>query len=864
MGTHKEDHSNQRAFVLTLFAIIPVTIFCAFSLLKIPADQKNAFLFGLSKERLLMLVGFGILLLFDILTLLFRKKLATVLLHNDVFQRICYGLSIVSLFFLLMPNYRFHKAAAYFSRIKPYILWLFLSAALFSIMLCCTKDRFASIKSLFINLYAHKKHITVFFLIILALVLFIEISGLGKTVETSLWNKNGIPLQIIQLFCTIVIFALIRKCGVFRQMANNKRFIHFLIIWAVSAAIWSLAPKSPHFFSPGPYLPDQNYYPYSDAVTYDIAGQTALNGWGFNLKRTVLKPALVFINFLTHLVAGNNYNLSMYIQSGLFALLPAVMFLFGDAIGGIGCGYLAAAFSVMKEWNALNTHTVLTTHSRLIMSEFLMQIILASFCYAVFRWLKKEGQENYYASFAGGTVMLGIFTRYNFMAFVPAALLILFIGYRKQIRSLTKPLLFFFLTMLLTAAPMLIRDAITSSGMISELSYTIQNVLIRQRFQEKSPFEAESGVNSQNAQISEIASDSPETQKDEFNTGQITQQFSNNNSIKNLPLVPSIINHSLHNISASFLTLPMEISFQDLSHLYKQDGDGLWKDGWQGQFSSMQWFLIITWLLAGAVTLAYLVKYFGVAGFSILYFWFVYAFSIGFSRSSGGRYVVPMNWIPMLLLAVFLSILFAKGSPLVPEKDNVVSVKYKYSNKKAYCSIVCFTLFFTAMLFFENFMPAKDTAVQEEDLTVLKERLADQDRIDWETVEKQQEEGLLHITHGIVVYPRFYYFKTGEHASSGSTMGKEFSRMTFMGINKNDKNILYQEYLMPHKDAIVNFPQDSVFRAISCKSDFGYEDILAVTIETPQGEVFTYKRDPLPEFSCPVPEPVCVAVEECY
>ena len=89
-------------------------------------------------------------------------------------------------------------------------------------------------------------------------------------------------------------------------------------------------------------------------------------------------------------------------------------------------------------------------------------------------------------------------------------------------------------------------------------------------------------------------------------------------------------------------------------------------------------------------------------------------------------------------------------------------------------------------------------------------------------------------------------------------------RSTFMGINKNDKNILYQEYLMPHKDAIVNFPQDSVFRAISCKSDFGYEDILAVTIETPQGEVFTYMRDPLPEFSCPVPEPVCVAVEECF
>lgn len=862
MGTHKEDHSNQRAFVLTLLAIIPVTIFCAFTLLRIPADQKNAFLFGLSKERLLMLGGFGILLLLDILALLFRDKIIPILIHNDQLRKICYIFMIISLFFLLMPDYRFHKAAAYFSRLKPLILWLFLSAVLFSIFLCYTKDRFSWIKSLCKNLYPYHKFITVSVLIIFAVLLFIEISGLGKTVEASLWNKNGIPLQSIQLFCTIVIYAILWKCGLFRRMANNKRLLHFLIIWAVSAIIWSLAPKSPHFFSPGPYLPDQNYYPYSDAVSYDIAGQTALNGWGFKFKHIVLKPALVLINFLTHLISGNNYNLSMYVQSALFALLPAILFLFGDAIGGIGCGYLAAAFSVMKEWNALNTHTVLTIHSRLIMSEFLMQIILASYCYAIFRWLEKKGLENFYASLAGGTVMLGIFMRYNFIAFAPAALLILFIGYRKQIRCLMKPLFFFFLTMLLTASPMIIRDEINSSSMIAELSYTIQNVLIRQRFQEKSPLEKDSGANSQNDLISEIASDSPENQNDEFNTGQITQQLSNNNSTQNLPLIPSIINHSLHNISASFLTLPMEISFQDLSHLYKQDGDGLWKDLWQGQFSPMQWVVLIIWLIAGAVTSGFMVKHFGIAGFSIFYFWFVYAFSIGFSRSSGGRYVVPMNWIPMLLLSFFISIICSKGSLLVSEKENEICVKY--SNKKAYYSIVCFTLFFTLMLFFENFMPLRNTAAPEGDLTVLRKVLAEHDEIDWEKVEKQQEEGLLHITHGVVVYPRFYYYKTGEHAPSGSTMGKEFSRMTFTGINKNDKDILHQDYLMPHKEAITIFPQDSVFRAISCQSEFGYEDILAVTIETPQGEIFTYMRDPLPEFSCPVPEPVCVAVEECY
>ena len=865
MGTRQEDHSGQRAFILTLSAIIPVTLFCAFKLLRIPADQKNAFLFGLSKERLLMFSGFVLLLSADILALICRRKTYPLILNNNLFEKICLALSVLSLFLFLMPDYRFHKASAYYNRLKPYILWLFLTTTLFTVFFRYTKDRFSRFHEFLTNLITQRKFIIPVFLLILAGIAFIEISGLGKTVEASLWNKNGVPLQSIQLFSAIVIFAVLWKRRIFMRIVKHRRLFHFLLIWAAAALIWSLAPKSPHFFSPGPYEPDLQYYPYSDAVTYDIAAQTAVNGWGFNLKRTVLKPALVFIDFLSHLVTGNNYNLSMYVQSGLFAILPAIIFLFGEAIGGIGCGYLAAVFSVFKEWNALNTHTVLTIHSRLIMSEFLMQIIFASFCYAVFRWLKKDGKENFYAVIAGGTVMLGIFTRYNFMGFVPAALLLVIIAYKKHMRNLLKPLLFFFLSMFLTAAPMIIRDAVTSSGMISELTYTIQNVLIRQRFQEKSPFSdadgADSGDDSPKALQPQNTSDFSRNQNDEFNTGQITQEFSNNNSIKNLPLLPSIFNHSLHNFTASFLTLPMEITFQDLPHLYTQEGDGLWRDNWQGGFSFGQWMMVGLWVITGSITFGLLIKNFGIAGFSIPYFWFVYAFSIGFSRSSGGRYVVPMNWIPMLLLAYLITLICSKGlQPVLPEKSSPF-----ISGKKIYWALAAFTLFFTAMLLFENFMPSRKTAAQESDLTIIKERLSDHEEIDWAMAEKQEEEGLLHITHGVVAYPRFYYYLKGEHASYGSAMVKDFSRLTFMGINMGDEDdILYQEYLMPHKDTIDPFPRDSIFRAVSCRSEFGYEDILAVTIETPQGEVYTYMRDPLPEFSCPVPEPVCYSIENCY
>ena len=95
-------------------------------------------------------------------------------------------------------------------------------------------------------------------------------------------------------------------------------------------------------------------------------------------------------------------------------------------------------------------------------------------------------------------------------------------------------------------------------------------------------------------------------------------------------------------------------------------------------------------------------------------------------------------------------------------------------------------------------------------------------------------------------------------------MWKEYSRLTFSGADfTGGWGSLSQGYLMPHTEQSNDFPQGSVFRAISCKSEFDYEDVLAVTAETMDGEVYTYVRDPLPAFSCPVPEPVCYSLENC-
>lgn len=948
MEKHHQFHSDQQALNLTLSAAALATIVCTIELLRIPTDSKNAFLFGLSKERLLMLIVFTIIFIINLFCLLQREKLAKHLAGSRKGKTVSLILSAVFLFLLLMPDYRFNRAAAYFTRLRPFILWIFLTSFFFLLYFIYTQDKFESLRETIKNLCAQKKFILPVLAVLCCGVLFVEITGLGKIVESALWNKNGIPLQSIQLYISVVIFCIIWKTGLFSRTGQNKRLLNFLLIWAVSALIWSLAPMADHFFAPGPYAPDGAFYPYSDALNYDFAAQTALLGWRYNMKRTLLKPTLTFISFLSHLVTGNDNNMSMMVQSALYAILPAIIYLIGAAIGGNGCGYLAAAFSLIKEWNALQTRTVLTINSRLFMSEFLTQILVALYCYAIFRWLKKEKKESLYAIIAGGTVVMGFFTRYNFAAFLPAGLLLVLIAYRKNFLRLLKTVFLFCLAAALTAAPLLYRDKDISWGLYDELSYTVESILLKTRLinptptvpvevippestaaenapeaaiqaepqpsteqaagtenipepetltetvpssepvigpevvpvtekQEETspaaeetavtynnekleiPAEEEAVTDQQEAPVPELPADLQETAKEEFNTGQITQNNSNEISTVTLPVYQSIINHGLHNLIASSLTLPMELKFDDLKHLYTQEGDGLWRDSFRGNYSAGQWAFILVWIILGAAAIGILISDHGIAGFSIPFFWLVYSFSIGISRSSGGRYVVPTNWIPMLLLAYCITLLFSKGKIRLPE-----SVPASLPLWQPAAAMFGFFAFFSAMYLLEIHMPQKQTAAPEGDLAVLQERLSDHEEIDWDLIRAQQEQGVLHVTHGIALYPRFYYFRDGENIKNDLLMWKEYSRLTFTGADfTGGWGSLSQGYMMPHTEQINDLPHGSVFRAISCKSEFNYEDVLAVTAETQDGKVYTYVRDPLPAFSCPVPEPVCYSLENC-
>lgn len=854
MEDRPQIYRNQRTLVLTLLLNAAETLGCAYLLCNIPADAKNTFLFGLSKERLLMLAIFGLIFACNLLCLAARRVFYARVLSKPAAVRV-FGIgALCSAFLCLLPAYRFGRSAAYFTRLMPYFLWLFLTTVTLWLFCRWDRDRFAAARETFVNLAENKKGAAAILALCALFVLFVELTGLGKTPESSLWNKNGIPLQSIQLFLAVVIYALFRRIRGLRFFEPKNKALHFILIWFAAAALWSLAPFSAHFFAPGPYEPNLQYYPYSDAITYNISGQEALRGWGFNYGNTVLKPVIAYISFLTNAITGGDFNKAMLLQSAFYGMQPAILYLFGAALGGTGCGLLAAAFAVLKEWNALNTKEVLTINSRLVMSEFAMQIIFCAFCLALFRWLKRQGREELHAAAAGGLLALGFMTRYNFLAFLPAGVLILFIAYRGALRKLLRPLLIFCLAAACTAAPILVRSAVQSGDAFADIRHTITHVLLPQRFGETETLN--STAENQSAAVGASAEQSAESGENAINTSQITAISENNNSNKFGVLVRSIFNHGIRNIIASFLTLPMNVEFDDLPHLYTNEKQGLWSDFWNYGFSAGQWSLIALWCVLFSAAGAVLLKLHGLAGFSVVYFWAVYAFSIGFSRSSGGRYLVPCNWIPMLLLAFTIALLFEKGRLTLPEALPANPLPLRRSA----AVIAAFSCILGSMVLIENLIPAVTLPEAEESFAELKAHVEEKDAldVDWDAVAAQLAEGTMNFRQGFGLYPRFYYYRIGEHNYYGSQGWKAYSRLAFYGIGSG-----MREYLLPTMELTNNFPHGAYFELLSCNTDNGYEDVLALFIKTPDGEEYTYLRSPMQTLACPIPEPRCSSIDVC-
>ncbi len=753
------------------------------------------------------------------------------------------------------------------------------------------------------------------------IAVFVRLTGLGIRPGSESWYEAAVPVLPEQLYLLCAAGLILAAFARSLPTVRISRTQQFLIIWAVSAAAFCALPTQPHFFAPGPYPPDFRFYPYSDAVFNDFSARAALSGCGFSYGGAVMKPFPTWITFLLQLLSGYNVNLLQLLQSALFGVVPALLFLFAGDAAGPGAGTIAAALRVFQELNAQRAQAILTVHSRLEMSEWVGEIVFILFAYLMYRITKPGERTGLPAAVAAGAVSgAAIYTRANFFALLPAALLWLAATLFREKRRALMNALTLIVAAALTISPWIVRSWKNTHEILPEVFGTFQAVVVQQRFSDFAPvdppdIEEEPGVPDETGTAPDAENGSPHPNEIMPGAMRVLKTWSavpahaaekrpeiENALLSDLPslagptpqavkgitdkknhlsssgVLPSVaeivLSHTLHNLCALLFIPPTSIDFTDLETLFKMDRSP-WMKGWNGELSFEAGFCLLINLLLISVGLGTMIRTDGLAGIAPLYWAAVYSAALGISRTSGGRYVVPMNWIGALTFAIGLSTAFkaifesekARGKS---ENRNVrIDLKRFFDRGKCHDSsvrpaqnvaffgiAVFFGLSFWAMTIYEkNSAPAPLPEISTNSF------FEADPLIDWDELLSRVESGEIRRFQGTAVYPRFYFYQTGEHGADPLFRNKPYSRLTLRVMGTGSA----ADVMIPMREVPEGLTAGDAVTVFGCmEPGNAYLDALLLVKTGGEKAVTVYRRDPMPEIGCPVREPICPETNQCY
>jgi len=463
--------------------------------LSLPPDASNARLLGFSQPRLAV----AILLLLALLlsgglgiyarqnpawaNQLSKKLIEPPALSGQTpkssFGSILLWLSAVAFLFFdlvfLFPPYQFGRFEPYLIRFRPFLLYLTLVCGQTLAVYWLAKYGFASTE--WKRTLHVEKRVLFSFLFFLGLGLFTwgiaAWTHLGLTPDI-FWDKTGVPLLSWQVLLAWGLGALVIAAAVLGRKFTppgkpSTPFMRskwldtgiFLLIWIVAVIAWNLVPQTHSHFAPGPYPPNYEYYPYSDAMRYDTDAQFGLIG--VNLGGTdeiVDKPLYtVFLLFL-HLVGGQRIQTVVALQTAILAVFPALLYLIGKILHSRAVGIVVALLAIFKVANTIAGTLVIWTVSnpKMMMSEFPTAVCLALLTLFLILWLHGPERRPYFALAAGGVLGLATLIRHNVWLLLPVIPLAALLAYGRKWRRWLFSCGLFLLSMLLAIAPWMWRN----------------------------------------------------------------------------------------------------------------------------------------------------------------------------------------------------------------------------------------------------------------------------------------------------------------------------------------------------------------------------------------------------------------------
>ena len=812
--------------ILLCYSILPALIALGL-LVSLPNDGQNAFLFGLSKSRFIVAVTlFLAAITFAFLTAFFYKQADKSLewLKDKLDQKKIRDLFVISggiiffvaFTFLNIPEKYLGGFLTLEERIRPLETWFLLVSlqgllGMLGLQVAGQKGDFPLSKKNFILL------VSIFGIMVL-MWMFIAITGLGVTGANSYWSKIGVPVLWPQIALALG-FGLGLKLVVDRFKVSIKTqfwpdMILISMLWLTAVLLWNHQSYVQGVFNTQPRPPTYEVYPINDSLIFDVDAQNLLIG-----KKMVQIDKPIYISFLAilHFLAGASYTQFYLFQIMVFSFIPIVCYFIGKNLHSRPLGLFFAILLLIKELNAIAlTNYIQVSTSKMILSEMLTSLGVLLFTLFILKWHSSSDPGNFNLMIAGGILGITSLIRLNSIGILPIVILMLAMALNFKWKKwvLSSMLLSVFVG--ISLAPWIYRNTVVSGNPFSFVYSKTTGVIRNERY-------------------TPIINSNP------------SSQTNNSNNSQYLVIGTGIVTNFLHNLIGITLMLPPSIELYDQVNLVRLP---YWKLDWNGSLDPGGFLIIIGVLVITSMGIKSVWKRLGVVGLLPVGVILGYDITTSLALTSGGRYLVPMDWGVLLYFSIGLweaatgfFILF--GWFRHPEPEAPLSLtEVKPWNSRQILIIGLFFLFLGAIpLLLEN-LPKR---IYPATVALTDFASANRSIAEFSFTGNGNKLSLLLNNpeivagYGKALYPRYF----GENKGEGLTIDQDpligstgFDRLTFLLIGGKDTVAI----LLPTTKNISPLIQEADTWVVGCRRSNYIEAIIVVFRQN--NTVKTYWSDP--------------------
>ncbi|NUM43955.1 MAG: hypothetical protein HUU38_04555 [Anaerolineales bacterium] len=495
------------------------------------------------------------------------------------------------------------------------------------------------------------------------------------------WNTLGTPLldtQVLGVFgVALLLLGLSIRLGPRTGSPPSDWKLDaaiFTLLWLAAAAYWFTIPLADNWYVSAPRHPAFSFYPNSDGVVYDTTAQSLLVGNGYQSSHLPFPRRPLYDLFLMglYLLKGQDYEAVVTLQALLFGVFPALVYLMTKTMHTRLAGIIAGLLVLLREGNALALTSVITVStSKMAMSDFPTAIGVVLLAWIAFRWLNAPEHPHRLNLIltAGGILAAAMQIRIETGVFIP-----IIFGFgllrlpRLKIRYLTS-LLAFVGCMALVLSPWVYRNWQKTGLLYLEVPDARLSFLL-ERLQKTTEDEA--------PQVPTPEGGAPEGGTQPAAPRQKTRPSAQPLQTASPSFLEILTNHTVHSLSQAILIFPDTYRLFDstIGLLGHKDGAKFWTQccsgrdyvkrlpfwqwgKWSGEIPPQAVVPILVNLLILAVGVRQTWKS---ARWSALLpsgMAFAYYLANGLARTSGGRYLLPVEWVWISYYSVGLAYLAA-------------------------------------------------------------------------------------------------------------------------------------------------------------------------------------------------------------